>query len=207
MELATITLGVGKHTAWRECCSWRLVLASSCGPRSKQCRWLDTGAPNRWDAITIALGRQPVAFEVEQEPSPNQSSLFKESCPISQTVWDCKGEIKVTSRLTSSAYKSNSKVNGLYDDVATELKEIRQAQAVVLGTLRQLMSKFQPKAKRQRVAPVHTERGVKSQSKVLESTVRTRGGTFGVDGKADESCDDKRCKNCTVKDKPGQLSV
>ena len=83
-------------------------------------------------------------------------------------------------------------MNGLYDDVATELKEIRQAQAVVLGTLRQLMSKFQPKAKRQRVAPVHTERGVWSQSKVLESTVRTRGGTFGVDGKADESCDDKQ---------------
>ena len=83
-------------------------------------------------------------------------------------------------------------MNGLYDDVATELKEIRQAQAVVLGTLRQLMSKFQPKAKRQRVAPVHTERGVKSQSKVLEPTVRTRGGTFGVDGKADESCDDKQ---------------
>ena len=48
---------------------------------------------------------------------------------------------------------------------------------------------------------------MKSQSKVLEPTVRTRGGTFGVDGKVDESCDDKRCKNCTVKDKPGQLSV
>ena len=46
----------------------------------------------------------------------------------------------------------------MHDDVAAELKEqkqklaeIRQTQAAILGTMRQLLSKFEPKAKRQRV--------------------------------------------------------
>jgi len=55
----------------------------------------------------------------------------------------------------------------LHDDVARELKaqkkalaEIRQTQAVSLGMMRQLFHKFEPKAKRQRVAEVLTEQGV-----------------------------------------------
>ena len=74
----------------------------------------------------------------------------------------------------------------MYDDVATELKEqrdelkqIRKAQAVVLGTLRQLVGQFQPPAKRQRVVPVHTERKWLDRRRYLDQTVR-RGRALGV---------------------------
>jgi len=45
-----------------------------------------------------------VASQVVQKPSENESALFEELGSISHESWDCSGEIRVATRLTSSAY-------------------------------------------------------------------------------------------------------
>lgn len=130
-----------------------------------------------------------VALEMGQEPSENARALLKEPLPVSQgeSLLRLQGRNRGHEQANFvSVQNQKMRKKGLHDDVARELKaqkkelaEIRQTQTVILGTLRQLVHNFEPKAKRQRVADVLTAQGscrveFPTQCCCWFETVRTR---------------------------------
>ena len=143
-----------------------------------------------------------VALEMGQEPSENARALLKEPLPVSQgeSLLRLQGRNRGHEQANFvSVQNQKMRKKGLHDDVARELKaqkkelaEIRQTQTVILGTLRQLVHNFEPKAKRQRVADVLTAQGscrveFPTQCCCWFETVRTRtaSGVKDEEGKRD----------------------
>ena len=106
MEKDIITRGLAKRTAG-ECCLWHWAWGSSCGVRSRRCRSAATALQNRCAVTTTIIIETTVAPQVVEKPSENKSSLLEKPGAVSHVSWDCSGEIKVATRLTSSAYNSN----------------------------------------------------------------------------------------------------